>query len=70
MSEMRILRPRPTMQKLGVGRTNFIENYVEKEDAPFVPGTTVRRLRKVPLGLRAIGFLSDEVDELIEGVAT
>ena len=36
----------------------------------FVPGTddTVRRVRPVALGSRAVGFFNDELDVLIEGL--
>jgi hypothetical protein len=56
--------------RLGIGKTKFNEDYVFHPDCPdedgFLPGTRVRRLRPVALGVHASGFLSDEVDELIE----
>jgi hypothetical protein len=64
-----ILRGRAAWQKVGVGRTNFFENFVLNDDSdPYVPGTDgeVRRVRPIPLGERAIGFIEDEVDVLIE----
>jgi predicted DNA-binding transcriptional regulator AlpA len=65
----RILRPREAWQTLGVGRTNFHENYVYREGEETVPGTTnVRRLRPVPLGPRAVGFFNDELQNLIEAL--
>ena len=68
-SEKRIIRPREAWQKLGIGRTNFHDNYLLKEGGgEHVPGTNVRRLRPVPLGPRAVGFLNDEVDAVIEGL--
>jgi hypothetical protein len=33
-----------------------------------VPGTTIRRLKPVQLGERAIGFFEDEADELLENL--
>jgi hypothetical protein len=69
-----ILRPKPAAAKLGVGVTKFDEDYVDQggndPDDPFVPGTgnKVKRLRPVPLGKRAVGFFSDEVDKLIEAL--
>lgn len=55
-------------ERLGCGRTKFDEDYVLKnEDNPFVPNTDnrVKRVRPVPLGERARGFFSDEIDALI-----
>ena len=65
----RILRPREAWQTLGVGRTNFTDNYVYWEGArATVPGTNVPRLRPVPLGPRAVGFFNDELQNLIEAL--
>jgi len=65
----RILRPREAWQTLGVGRTNFTDNYVYREGAcTTVSGTNVRRLRPVPLGPRAVGFFNDELQNLIEAL--
>jgi predicted DNA-binding transcriptional regulator AlpA len=65
----RILRPRETWQTLGVGRTNFHDNYIYKEGGgETVPGTNVPRLRPVPLGPRAVGFFNDELQNLIEAL--
>jgi hypothetical protein len=65
-----ILRPKDARARIGVGATKFGEDYVDKGADPFVPGTgkTVVRLRPVPLGKRAVGFFSDEIDELIQGM--
>ena len=57
--------------RLGIGKTCFHENFVSNPDRPaedFTAGTRVRRLRPIPLGLKAVGFASDEVDELIEAL--
>jgi hypothetical protein len=52
-----------------VGRTKFIRDYVYQPGGPeFVPGTSVRRLRLIDLGERAKAAISDEVDELVEGL--
>lgn len=67
----RIERLKITAARIGVGTTKFYEDFVDKGGSdPFVPGTgnTVVRLRPVSLGKRAIGFFSDEVDDLIEGL--
>ena len=55
-----ILRPPAARQKVSVKRTKFHEDYVlHDENDPYVPGTEgqVRRVRPVPLGERAVGFL-------------
>ena len=68
-SENRIRRPRETWARLGVGRSNFHENYVHKNGGPeHIPGTTIPRLRPIVLGPRARGFLDDEIDALIEAL--
>jgi hypothetical protein len=58
--------------RLGIGKTKFNEDYVHHPDRPdereCVPGTDVLRLKPVPLGEKAIGFLDDEVDALVEGI--
>jgi hypothetical protein len=63
-----IERPKSAAARLGVGNTKFDEAYVDKGGDPFVPGTDgqVMRVRPFPLGKRAVGFFSDEIDELIE----
>jgi hypothetical protein len=37
--------------------------------APFLPGTTIPRLRPVPLGERNVGYLEHEIDDLIDALA-
>jgi hypothetical protein len=58
--------------RLGVGKTKFFEDYVYHPDRPdegeCVPGTDVRRLKPVPLGEKAIGFVDAEVDALIDAL--
>jgi hypothetical protein len=59
------------LARLGVKRTQFQEDYVLHDDAdPYVPHSdeTVLRVKPVPLGVRAIGFFSDEIDALIEAL--
>jgi hypothetical protein len=54
-----------------VGRTKFREDYLfdaKNPEEQFLPGTTIPRLRAVKIGRRAIGFLSDEVEALIEAL--
>ena len=69
MSNKRILRSPETYKKIGVGKTKFFEDYrYTPGGEEFVPGTTIRRLKPVQLGERAIGFFEDEADELLENL--
>jgi hypothetical protein len=64
-----ILRKEAARARLGVGKTHFHEAIVLRDAAdPWVPNTnnTVPRLRPVPLGIRALGFFSDECDAVAE----
>jgi hypothetical protein len=59
--------------RAGIGRTEFLKKRVLKDSAdPFVPNTDgkVRRIRSVPLGDKARGFFSDEVDGQLEEYRT
>jgi predicted DNA-binding transcriptional regulator AlpA len=68
-SENRILRLREAWQTLGIGRTNFFDNYLYREGGDeTVPGTNVRRLRPVSLGPRALGIFFDELQATIEAL--
>jgi predicted DNA-binding transcriptional regulator AlpA len=60
-----ILRQPAACERLGVGKTVFHAKFVGEG---VVPGTNVPRLRPVPLGLRSVGYFSDEIDALIEGM--
>jgi hypothetical protein len=51
--------------KLGVSRTVFCTQMIERPGKVFIPGTTIRRLKPVRLGDRAVGYPSDEVEALI-----
>jgi predicted DNA-binding transcriptional regulator AlpA len=64
----KIERPQAACARLGVGKTMFDENYVDRGSNPVVPNTDIPRLRPVQLGPRAIGFFSDEIDDLIEAL--
>jgi hypothetical protein len=64
-----ILRLKAACTRVGVSKTDFNERFRQRDPAdPYVPGTddTVRRVRSVPLGERAIGFFDDELDRLVE----
>jgi hypothetical protein len=66
-----ILRTLAACRKIGIGKTYFTTDFVLKHDNDrFVPGTdnTVRRVRPVRLGERAVGFFSDELDSLAEAL--
>jgi hypothetical protein len=60
-----IVRQPVACERLGVGNTVFHAKFVGEG---FVPGTDVPRLKPVPLGLRSVGYFSDEIDALIEGL--
>jgi predicted DNA-binding transcriptional regulator AlpA len=65
----KIERSRAVYSRLGVGKTTFDENYVARDGSnSSIPGTDIPRLRPVRLGPRAIGFFSDEIDNLIEAL--
>lgn len=65
----RLLRPKAIYERLGLGRTTVNENYFFHEGSdPYVPGTKIKRLRLVRLGLRAIAAPEDEVDDLVEAL--
>ena len=70
-NELHSFKGRPG--RLGVGRTKFLEDYVSHPDRPeegaYVAATiSVLRLKPIALGSKAIGFLDDEIDRLIEGL--
>lgn len=70
---MKILRPKKCYGedgKTGAGKTKFWEDFVLHDEAdPYVPGTKVKRLRRVRLGPKAVGFVEGDVDRLIVGLA-
>ena len=51
----RILRKRELLERLGIRKTAFYDLFV-----------ATGKLRPVNIGTRAVGYLEDEVDELIE----
>jgi hypothetical protein len=57
--------------RIGVGKTKFVEDYILHDEAdPYVPHTDgqVLRVRTVPLGEKAVGLFSDEIDDRIEAL--
>ena len=70
MKPKRIVREPEACDRLGCKRTKFRDDYRLNDPAnPNVPNTPIPRLRPVPLGPHNIGFLDDELDELITALA-
>lgn len=67
---MRLLREYEVFSRLGLGKSKFRSDFVARDDAEFVPGTGILRLKAIPLGGRSHAFLENEVDELIAALAT
>jgi hypothetical protein len=68
----RIVREREGRTALACGKTKFREQYVLRDPSdPYVPDTTTRikRLRPIKLGARNVGFLSTELEALIDALA-
>ncbi len=67
---IRILRPNQTygpMGRIPVGRSKFYSDFVlHDENDPFIPNTTIPRLRSAPLAGKASGFVEHEVDGVNE----
>ena len=55
--------------RLGIGVSKFYDQFMHHGDGrDVIPGTDIPRLRPVRLGAKAIGFLSDETDALIDAL--
>jgi hypothetical protein len=55
--------------RLPVGRTKFRKDFVLRDASePFIPGTSIPRLRPVTLGTRCVAFDEQEVDAVIEAL--
>jgi hypothetical protein len=64
-----IQRLEVTAARLGIGLSKFRDEFVDWDNGDAaIPGTDIRRLRPVRLGAKSIGFLSDEIDALIESL--
>jgi hypothetical protein len=64
-----IERPEVTAARLGIGLSKFTDEFVDHgKGDKLVPGTNIRRLRPLHMGPKRIGFLSDEIDALIEAL--
>jgi predicted DNA-binding transcriptional regulator AlpA len=70
MKPKRIVRQKEVYGRLGCGHTKFEHDYKYHEGGEEnVPGTNVPRLKPIPLGPRNIGFLDNEIDNLIDALA-
>jgi predicted DNA-binding transcriptional regulator AlpA len=70
MKPKRIVREPEACSRLGCKRTKFREDYRLNDPAdPNVPNTDIPRLRPIPLGVRNVGYLDGEIDQLIDGLA-
>jgi hypothetical protein len=65
-----ILRPKPTWERLGVGKSHFYHRFVYRPGGPkIVEGTkAVPRLHPVPISERIQGFVDVEVDDVIQRI--
>jgi predicted DNA-binding transcriptional regulator AlpA len=63
----KMLRPKKIWEKFGIGRRKFEEEFrLHDASDPYIPGTTIPRVRLVKLGPRAVAGFEDEIDEVIE----
>ena len=70
MKPRKFVRRKEACGRMGCGKTKFKEDY-EFHDAadPFVPGTEIPRVKRIPLGPVNFGFLEHELDALIDALA-
>jgi hypothetical protein len=54
--------------RMGISRTKFKTNIAHRGTDANIPGTNIARVRGVELGVRAIGYFSDEIDRVIEAL--
>jgi hypothetical protein len=55
--------------KIPVGHTKAYDDYIYHPGGDeFIPGTNIRRARRIPLGPRAIGFDDRVINEIAEGL--
>jgi len=70
MKPKRIVREPEACNRLGCRRTKFRTDYRFNDPAnPTVPNTKIPRLRPVHLGVRNVGYIDSEIDELIDALA-
>jgi hypothetical protein len=54
---------------LGIGRTKLFQDFVLRDEGdPLIPGTDVKRLRTVPLGVKALGVTDAAVRRVVDGL--
>ena len=65
----RLVRRHEAIKRLGIGKTKFHSDIVERPGASEnIPGTDVPRLRLVHLGPRISAAIEDELEDVIEGL--
>ena len=70
MKPKRIVREPEACNRLGCKRTKFRTDFRFNDPAdPLVPGTRHPRLRPIPIGVRNLGFLDSEIDDLITALS-
>ena len=66
----RIVREPEACNRLGVKRTKFRTHYRFNDPAdPLVPNLNHPRLRPAPIGVRNLGYLEHEIEQLIDALA-
>jgi hypothetical protein len=54
---------------LGIGRTKLHEDFILRDEGDaLIPGTDVKRMRTVPLGVKAVGVTDAEVRRVVAGL--
>ena len=62
-------RPRGQDGLMGVGKTKLHEDYLLRDASdPLIPGTDVERMQVIPLGEKAVGVVSTEVERVQAGL--
>ena len=63
-------KPRPARKGVfDVSKSKFFADYVWRDGGePTIPGTDVPKLRLIPLGPKARGAVSDDINRVIEGL--
>jgi predicted DNA-binding transcriptional regulator AlpA len=65
----RFVREPEACGRLGCGRSTFRENYrLNDPDDPYVPGTQIKRVKRLHLGPRNIAFEDSDLDRLINAL--
>jgi hypothetical protein len=65
-----LLRLKATLEKFACGKTKFNDDIRWHSDIdPYVTGTTIPRLRPVPMGPKVVAFFEHEADEILDALA-